>query len=66
MFVELSLGSAKSNVEVIVIKGGVDDLVAVILQVGRFDATGDRVPAVEEEDFYGDVSLKAPCESPLA
>ena len=31
----------------------VDDLVAVVLQVGRLHAAGDRVPAVEEEDFHG-------------
>ena len=29
---------------------GVDDLVAVVLQVGRFDAARNAVPAMEEED----------------
>ena len=33
-------------------QGRVDDLVAVLLQVGRLDAAGDRVPAVEEEDLH--------------
>lgn len=51
MLVELSLGGHKSSVEVIVVKGWIYDLVAVILQVGRFDATRNRVPAVKEKDF---------------
>jgi hypothetical protein len=30
--------------------------VAVIREVRRLDAAGDRLPAVEEEDFHGLVS----------
>ena len=52
MLVELSLGGCQSSVEIIVIKGWVDDFVAVILQVGQFDATGNRMPAVKEEDLH--------------
>jgi hypothetical protein len=51
--VELGLGGADGLVEVIVIEGRVKDLVTVLDQVGRLHAAGDRVPAVEEEDFHG-------------
>ena len=50
MLVELGLGGRQSGVEVAVIEGRVYDLVAVLNEVGRFDPTGDRMPAVEEED----------------
>lgn len=53
MLVELGLGGRKSSGEIVVIKCRVDDLMAVLGEVGRFDATGDRVSAVEEEDFHG-------------
>ena len=36
--------------EVIVIECRVDDIMAVILQVGRLDAARDRTPAVEENN----------------
>ena len=49
MPVELGLGRGKCGVEVVV-ESRVDDLVAVIFQVGRLDAAWNRVPAVEEQD----------------
>ena len=52
MLAKLGLGSAKSSVEVIVIEGWIDDLVAVLCEVDWFDATGDRMPAVKEEEFH--------------
>jgi len=52
MLIEFSLGGRYSSGEIIVIECRIDDLVAVIFQVGRFDATRDRVPAVKEEDFH--------------
>lgn len=44
MLIEFSLGGRYSSGEIIVIECRIDDLVAVIFQVGRFDATRDRVP----------------------
>ncbi len=56
MAVELSLGDADGGIEVVVGQGGVQNFVAVVLQVGRFDAAWSRLPAVEEEDSHGDQS----------
>lgn len=53
MLVKLRLGGAKSNGEVVVIESGVDDGVPMLFEVRRFDATGDRMPTVEEEDGHG-------------
>ena len=39
--------------EIIIIKLGIDNFVAVIFQIRWLHATGNRVPAVEEEDFHG-------------
>jgi hypothetical protein len=39
--------------EVFIGQPGIDDLVAVVGENGRFDASWDRLPAVEEEDFHG-------------
>src|SRR5262249_46650327 len=39
--------------EVFVGEGRVENFVAMLVQVGRLDATRDRLPAVEEEDFHG-------------
>ena len=35
------LSGGESGNEIIIVKGRVDDGVAVVLQVGRFDATGN-------------------------
>ena len=48
----VKLALTASNVEVVVIKSWIDDFVAVLCEVGRFDATGDRMPAVEKEKFH--------------
>ena len=56
MLVEFSLSSADGGIEVVVIEGWVNDFVAVVLQVGRFDAARNRVPAVKEEEFYEEAS----------
>jgi hypothetical protein len=50
--VVLGLGDAHGSLEVVVGEGRVDDLVAVLRQLGRFHASGDRLPAVQEEDFH--------------
>jgi hypothetical protein len=52
VLVELGLDDADGRLEVVVGQGRVDDLVAVLSQEGRLDAAGNRVPAVEEEDFH--------------
>ena len=52
VLVELGLGDADGLGEVVVGQRRVDDLVAVVLQVGRLHAARDRVPAVEEEDLH--------------
>ena len=39
--------------EIIVIERRVNDGVAVILKVGRFDAAWDRLPTVKKEDGHG-------------
>jgi hypothetical protein len=50
--VAFGLGGADGLVEVVVIEGRVDDLVAMIGEVGRLDAARNRMPAVEEEDSH--------------
>ena len=50
MLVELGLGGRKSSGEIVVIEGRVDDFVAVVLQVRRFDAAWDRMPAVSGKE----------------
>jgi len=65
MLVELSPSGLDCQHEVIVIKRWVDDFVAVVLQVGRFDAAWDRVPAVKEEDFhFSPCSTNIPANAP--
>jgi len=56
MPVELGLCDADCLVEVVVGEGGVQDLVAVVWEVGRLEAAGGRLPAVEEEDGHGIIS----------
>ena len=52
VLVERCLSGAKSNVEIVVIQGWVDDFVSVLGEVSRFDAAWNGLPAVEEEDFH--------------
>ena len=52
MLVECFLCPLDSGVEIVVIKGWVEDFVAVVFQISRFDATGDGLTAVKEEDFH--------------
>ena len=56
MIVELGLSGRNRSRKIIVIQCRIDDVVIVILQVGRLDATRNRMPAVKEKDFHG-VSL---------
>ena len=51
--VVLGLGDPDGLGEVLVGQFRVDDLVAVLGQEARLDATRDRVPAVEEENLHG-------------
>jgi hypothetical protein len=65
MLFELGLGGLEGFLEVLVVEIGIDDLVAVVLQVGRFDAAWDRVPAVKEEDFhFSPCSTNIPANAP--
>lgn len=59
VLVEFCLSSFHSCIEVVVVKLGVKDRVSVVFQISRFDATGNRLPAVEEEDFHAIVSIPA-------
>ena len=59
MRVELGLGDSHGSVEVFVWQLWIDDCVAVVFEVGRLDATWNRLPAVKEEDFYADPLEKA-------
>ena len=52
MAVKCSLGDTDRFVEVVVIKGRIDDGVAVVFQVGRFDAADYAVPTVKEEYLH--------------
>jgi hypothetical protein len=52
VLVELLLGDLDGLEEVVVRQLRVDDLVAVLGQEGRLDASWDRVPAVQEVDFH--------------
>ena len=52
MPVELGLGDPDGFVEIIVGQGRIQDLVAVVLEIGRLDAARCRLPAVEEEDGH--------------
>ena len=52
MPVELGLGDADGGVEVVVRQGRVQDLMAVVLQVGRLHAAWGRLPAVEEKNSH--------------
>ena len=53
VLVELGLGDADGRIEIVVGQGRVQDLVAVVLEVGRLHAARCRLPAVEEEDSHG-------------
>lgn len=53
MLIERILSGSDSGIEIVVIEGGVDDGVAVVFQVSRFDAARYAVPAVKKEDSQG-------------
>ena len=55
MLVVLGLGDAEGFGKVIVGKCGIDNLVAMLGQVGRLDAAWHRPPAVEEKDFHSSI-----------
>src|ERR1019366_10068788 len=50
MLVELILGDLDGSVEILVGQLRVDDLMAVLSEICRFDAAWDGLPAVKEED----------------
>jgi hypothetical protein len=52
VLVELGLGDCEGGGEVVVRKSGVDDGVAVVFQVGRFDAARNGLPAVKKENEH--------------
>ena len=52
VLVVLGLSGADGGSEVVVIEGGVDDVVPMALEVARLHAARNRTPAVQEEDFH--------------
>ena len=52
LLIEFGLGDADGFVEVVVRKSRVDDLVAVLFEVGRFCAARCRGPSVAEENLH--------------
>ena len=52
MLVVLGLGDANGLIEVIVGQCWIDDLVAVLFEVGRLFATRHRGPAVKKQDAH--------------
>jgi hypothetical protein len=63
VLVELGLGDPDGLGEDLVRQPRVDDLVAVLGQEGRFDAAGNGLPAVEEEDYHGVIIPAADLDS---
>jgi len=53
MIVEFGLSNLYCRFKIIVRKSRIDDLVTVLRETSRLDASWDRSPAVEEEDFHG-------------
>ncbi len=53
MQIVFCLSGSKSQIEVVIIEPGIDDRMTMIFQIGRLDATWDRVPTVKEEDDHG-------------
>jgi hypothetical protein len=52
MLIKLSLGNNNSSVKVVVGQGRIQNLVALVIDVGRFNAALCRLPAVEEENEH--------------
>ena len=50
MLIEFGLGDANCGVEIVVGQMGIEDFVAVLLQIGRLQAAWSGLPAVEEKD----------------
>ncbi len=48
MFIELGLDGSDGQFEIFVIEGWIDDFMAVLFEVGRFDAARNRVPSMGE------------------
>jgi hypothetical protein len=57
MLIEFGLGRRNRRDEVIIVECRIDDVVAMVLQVRRLDATRNRVPAMKEEDFQRQLFL---------
>jgi len=53
MPVEFILGDANGGIEIVVGQGGIENLVAVVFEIGRFYTAWSRVQAVEEEEVHG-------------
>ena len=52
MEIELGLSGAKRNVEVVVVQGRIDDLVAMLSEKGWLHAARNGPPAMQEENFH--------------
>jgi hypothetical protein len=48
----LILGDLDRFVEILVTQLRIDDLMAVLRQIGRLDVARDRLPAVQEENYH--------------
>lgn len=58
MPIEFGLRGPEGEIEIIVIQLGVDDLAAVVLEIGWFGAARDTLPTVQKEKFH--VSRRPP------
>lgn len=61
MLIEEFLSRNEGQLKVLVIEFWVDHVDTMLSKVGRFNATWDAVPTVEEEDFHGLVFAKMDC-----
>ena len=61
--VKLSLSDADGSVKIVVGQGRVQNLMAVVLEVGRLQAAWRRLPAVEEEDEHTEYYLPVATEA---
>ena len=52
MVIIFGLGDADGGIEVVIGQWGIEDFVAVVLEVGRLQAAWSRLPTVEEEDLH--------------
>mgnify|MGYP006992695235 CR=1 FL=1 len=52
MLIEFGLGRPDSGIEIVVIKGRIEDIVASLFQETGLHSAGDTFPAVEKQDLH--------------